>query len=423
LTHESVAEFWRRRFRRQKHVNAGVRSLLRKYGSAKDVHSVSSDLLLTLMGNLITSEAGFYRTSADGRTLRAITVFGSTPLDTLPSLYSNSVFVKTVMESTTPRLLNALPRAATDGEELAVIVDRYRLVAPLHFEEQLVGVVLLGRKVSDGAYSDNDIELVEALCSVTAAILSYLKVPEVSTMTGGRAGRLIARCQELAGGLADHMENSLQDIQSTIDSVDAERIDAPSVTAQLSAHVDRMRYLVSALRVLQRDPVSLEAKGVENYDPVEAIQEALFTFDPDAVNRGYSVSLRQTVGTGECRVAIPRGILVDGITTTLRRAVESTPNTQRLIVRIEQASGLPSEIGSTSEQGSGPMLQVGIRIVSGDANPAESKNSMKMHADNLQAYQTLRDPEPCQQVIVDGGGAIVVRHAPDGDAWLVYLPL
>jgi hypothetical protein len=198
LTHDNVAEFWRRRFRRQRHVNAGVRSLLQKYGTASSAAAVSSDFLLTLMGNLVASEACFYRTSDDDCALVPRAAFGSNTPDELPRIALDNAFGQILAQGGPPQLLNALPRSVTDGDALGPITGRYKLFAPLYFEDHLGGVVFLGPKVSGAAFTDNDMELVEALCAVTAAVLRYKDWRQAASGFADRNAMMLNRCRERA---------------------------------------------------------------------------------------------------------------------------------------------------------------------------------------------------------------------------------
>ena len=48
---------------------------------------------------------------------------------------------------------------------------------------------------------------------------------------------------------------------------------------------------------------------------------------------------------------------------------------------------------------------------------------VETQAENLSAYQTLREPSGAQRALVSAGGAVVTRRDHSEAVWLVYLPM
>ncbi len=336
-------------------------------------------------------------------------------------LAMNGAFVRGILESSPPRLLNALPRTATDGEDLSIITNEYKTVATLQFDEQVQGIVFLGPKVSGASYTDNDMELIDALCAVSAAVLSYMERRRLSCMSEDRAGRLVDRCREVTGGVADHLERTLDAIDQLIEN---DGLSAADAAERLSGYVDQIKYLVTPLRVLVNDPASLEPPDHESYDPVAAIDEAALSFDSQSTTRAYALNLRHDLRAGERPVGIARQELVDGLCATLRIAVATAPEIGCLGVHVDHCERMPAGLEHGETDLAGAVLRVRIEVATGTEGQQDgSSSSMNILADNLAAYQTIRDPEPAQQAIIDGGGMIVSRRETGMSVWIVYFPM
>lgn len=425
LTHESVVEFWRRRFRRQRHVNAGVRSLLRKYGAASSTRGLATDFVLTVMGNLVTADACLYLMSADRRLLQPLVAFGSTPVDAFSPVPADRAFAQIVGEGGPPRLLNSLPRAATDDDALKAVSDRFRLFAPLHFENRLQGVVFLGGKVSGAAFNDNDIELLEALCAATAAVFQYMQWRQMAFFSTDQSARLLSRCQQVADGVADHLERSLNDI---------DRLTAPgggdsdTRLEQVSQRAAAMRYLLHSLRLMANEPAAFDSEVVDQYDTTEAIQSAVLGFRPEAPT-SYSLSFRHESDDGRHAVAIDRATVEAAIRETLVSLFdERGDRVDSLGVHIDRVDGLPAKIGSTETETRDPRLMLRVRIEGGEVGEAaagsdEAPAGMRMLADNLEAFHTVRDPGPCQSALLERGGGVVRHEERASVVYLLYIPL
>lgn len=421
MTHESVTEFWRRRFRRQRHVNAGVRSLLRKYGSASSTRGVVNDFLLTLMGNLITSEACYYQMTADQRELVPFVAFGSMPATVLPRIPSDAAFAQALADGGPPQLLNSLPRASTDAPSLAPLVQQFKLFAPLHFEDQLSGVLFLGTKVSGAAFNDNDVELIEALCAVTAAVLRYMSWRQSLGSPNEDTARMLNRCRSVAGGVADHLEHMAKTIGDLADDECSAR-DARQRLAMVAKRAEAMRYLVHSLRLVANEAPTLNREPEQQCDAAEAVQSAVLSQKRDGGVGLSSLGIRHELDGGPYLVPFRHDTIAGAVKEILEAMVEDHGDLRLLIVRIDRTLGLPQEVGSGDRRK--PELPVlRIRLESHDATLIENRQGMKMLADNLEAFRSVNDPRPMQSLIVKGGGAIVSRRERGISAYLLYVPL
>jgi len=425
LTHEAVAQFWRKRFLRQKHVNAGVRSLLRKYGSAHDVRSIATDLLHTLMGNLITADACLYIVSEDGRTLVPLLCRGRASLDTLASFGLDDPFVTSMVGNAGPGLLNSLPRATTDAANAAPILDHYRIFAPMRFNERLEGFVFLGSRIAGSSYTDNDMELLDALCSVTGAVLAYSGRHQVARLSADRSQQVVARCQEIAGGIADHLERTLASVQALTNSENVREHD--DVVRQLTRCAESITYMLSPLRLIERNPAVLESSADDHYDAAEAALEAVYAFSGSPLTRRHSLSISSDARPGIPIDGIDRTNLVDAVRTTLAGALRTLEGDGEIAIHIDECDSLPRRLG---EEGSGRAdsrvlrVRVEARETRATGNSEDSPAAgMRMLADNLETFQALRDPAPAQQTFIDAGAVILQRSDAGNDTRLVYIPL
>jgi hypothetical protein len=322
-----------------------------------------------------------------------------------------------------PRLLNSLPRALTDDDVLAPVIETYKLVAPLHFEDRLSGILFLGPRLSGAAYKDNDIELIEALCAVTATVLRYMGWRQWARTSGEQTVRMLTRCQEVAGGVAEHLEQMHRRITELTES-DAALEDAHDWLAEVAQRTDTIRYLAHSLRLVANDPSALQHETVEKCDAAEAVQSAVMSMCPVGQSPTPMLNFRHQHDGGQPLVRFSRSTIVDAVGETLRPLLERGA-ARSLGVYVDRATGLPSDIGAKAGKGEPEqrLLRVRLEVCAAGADHDDERPGMKLLADNLEAFHTLRDPGPAQSEIVERGGSIVWRHERDVTVYLIYLPL
>jgi hypothetical protein len=200
---------------------------------------------------------------------------------------------------------------------------------------------------------------------------------------------------------------------------------------EMSRRTDAMHYLVASLRQVANDPAQTDTPSSETCNAVAAVQSAVMSLLSREGSAPPALSFRHQLEGGENRVPFRHSTVVAAAGETLQCIVKPGVSLSMLAVRVDTAAGLPAEIGAVSNtppsgtDGHPARRMLRIRLAAHDDNDngTDAPSGMKMLADNLEAFQTLREPGPSQAALVEHGGTILWRREHDVTTYLIYLPL
>jgi signal transduction histidine kinase len=162
------AEYWKARFEKQRFLINSMTSLLNRYGSSIELDHLYSAFLLTLMGQLVVSDACYYAHFPEVEALTPALAYGRLTRDNLPPVTVGSGLTDQLQKDPMPALVENLPPNLAAATEMKFLAGYYRLFAPLFLKGKLVGALLLGDKISKQPFTSKDLEVLSALCAVSA---------------------------------------------------------------------------------------------------------------------------------------------------------------------------------------------------------------------------------------------------------------
>lgn len=255
------------------------------------------------------------------------------------------------------------------------------LIVPCLLEDRLIAIFILGRKLSEDPYTDEDVRLLEVLASQVAIALDHTRSYEKIKMDLETAERQLARSQRLASlgtltaGVTHEIRNPL-----TVIRAETERIaDEPRDQVYLELyrdlvlkHVDRIAGIVDRMLSMAKDKPRQEVK-VDLNEIINSVLQMI------AISR---ISLKKELGEIPPITGDPVG-LEELFVNLINNAIEAMPNGGTLSLRTyvedgrvvaevsDTGKGIPEEIRekifdpffSTRHEGVGLGLSIVYRIV------------------------------------------------------------
>jgi len=335
----SLVDFWKARYQRQKLLIASITSLLNKYGTSLDTEHLHSAFLLTLMGHYVVSDACYYTSSADGSELFPALAYGRAGLDQLPFIPSASPIIREVEHDHTPRLVTSLPLSVLRGPLGTTLSTNYAVLAPLRIKTRLVGLLLLGKKVSGQAYGDLDFEVLYALCAASATTFNNANLYHNARLSAREVERLYEVRSEVISRVSHEFRTPLTGIRATVELMKAGK-KSPAHYDILLGSVNRLEELINSLLELGRDRLEEASNAIAAYDPVTVAQESITRYTNSARRRDIGFVFSQDVAD---RLPSPRLspenflFVLDAL---LDNAVKFSPDKSRVEISFAQGDGV-----------------------------------------------------------------------------------
>lgn len=289
---EALANFWKARYQKQKFLIASITSLLNKYGSSTDLDSLRGTFLLSLMGHYVCGEACYYDASDDQPVIRPVAAYGRFQLDDVPEIDRHSSLISDIATNCSPRLISSLPDDVW-SEEMRMLAESYRVVAPLSLRERLIGIVFLGEKVQGPAYKDFDFEVLDALCAASATTFNAAALYRNARLAATEIQRLFDLRSEVISRISHEFRTPLTVMRGGIEPLQND-VDYLEMHGWLSHALERLEDLIDdllRLSVERKDPADGEFMA---YDPMPTIQAAVMAGAEHSETRQKSINLSLT---------------------------------------------------------------------------------------------------------------------------------
>jgi len=259
-------------------------------------------------------------------------------------------------------IANELPMVAeliTQREPLLEIKElNAALVVPCLLEDRLIAIFVLGRKLSEDPYTDEDIKLLKVLANQAAVALdhtrSYEKIKgdlEVVERELGRAQRL-ASLGTLTAGVTHEIRNPLAVIRSETERLTVKPRDAEYLTQYSNLvikHVDRIAGIISRMLEFSKEkPKTIDAVNLN-----EVIRSTLEMF---AISR---ITLKQEL-TEVPPVKGDAEELQEVFINLIQNAIEAMPEGGTLTLRSYTEEG--KVVAEVSDTGKGIPVEIRQRI-------------------------------------------------------------
>jgi signal transduction histidine kinase len=272
----------------------------------------------------------------------------------------------------------------------APILDPHRpdreLVVPCLLEDRLIAIFVLGRKLSEDPYTNEDIRLLEVLASQAAVALDHTRSYEKIKVDLEVAERQLAR---LTAGVTHEIRNPLTVIRSEAERLANQERDLNYLRQfrdLMLKHVDRIAGIVQRMLSMAKEKPKQEAEVDLNVIINSALQ--LITIS--------RISLKKELNKVPQVKGDPVG-LEEIFVNLIQNAIEAMPGGGTLILRTytennravaevsDSGKGIPAEIQerifdpffSTRHEGVGLGLSIAYRIIrehGGDIKVSSERN-------------------------------------------------
>ncbi len=331
----ALAEFWKNRYRRQRELVSAMTSLLSRYGSTVETGELYRTFVLTLMGHFAVGDAALYTRSQDDRALEPTVAYGRTPVSGLPVLPLDNPFIAGFSER---RLAGPVHPRAAEAPALGPVVSlasRFSVLAPLHLQNRLVGVIFLGPKLTGQPFLDFDLNVLDGLAAVSATTFNNALLYRNARLSAEELQKLFSVRADVINRISHEFRTPLTVLRAGIETL-PETQDGPRTW--MADSVRRLETLIESLLALSQGEPAGDA-GEYATDPLAAVHHALGAIGTAAAERNIrlSVASTSTVHPGAARVSQDAlKIILDAL---LDNALTYSPDGSSITVEVDVVTG------------------------------------------------------------------------------------
>lgn len=213
---------WKDRYERQKFLVNSMTSLLSRYGNSIERDQLYSAFLLTLMGQFATGDSCYFTYSPKKGTLLPALAYGRIRCTDLPSVTLTPDAVPSLRRVPSPVPIDELPPHVAGGAGMKFLTSHYQLFAPLFLKEKLVGVLLLGARISGRPYKREDLEVLHSLCAVSATTFNNAILYENAHHSAREVQRLYEVRNEVINRITHEFRTPLTIIKAGVEMMEKE---------------------------------------------------------------------------------------------------------------------------------------------------------------------------------------------------------
>lgn len=311
----------------------------------------------------------FFQTTSDRLFLRgkydyykALAGAGEQITKTLSMENINLTLKKTfseIMEVANPRLLLTEAELKPYQEYHQITPVKDDLVVPCRLEERLIAVFILGPKLSEDAYTDEDLRLLSALASQAAVAIDHTRSYERIKEDLLAAEKQLERSQRLASigtltaGVTHEIRNPMTVIRAKVETLfDRERDEAYLKDARRAVleSVDRVEKIIQGMLNLSKNK---EQRINEDIDLAENLETALAFFPKN--NFKLVKELKPITAIKGVKVEIQQAMV-----NIIQNAIEAMPGGGTLTIKTYEENGRP--VIEISDTGKGIPIEIREKI-------------------------------------------------------------
>lgn len=177
-----------------------ILSLTDQLGESTDSQKIISSFLLTMVGQLGSSHALYLGLANPSSTYYSILDEKGVHNDRINDIriYKDSFLIQLLKSSREPILVSKIPQAQLyrDEKELLNLFNE-DLISPISTKNKIVGMFIIGKKLTGGIFTREDMNLVSILTNQAAFILEQSKVSEEIYDFYNKTVRTLLRAQEI----------------------------------------------------------------------------------------------------------------------------------------------------------------------------------------------------------------------------------
>jgi|GEM_PF-1856828 len=336
---ESV-EYWKSRYERQKFLLSSMVSLLNRYGSSIEPEQLYSVFLLTLMGQFVVGDACYYAYQPETESLGSVLAYGRFNRGDLPSLTIGSRWIDDLRANPRPKPISELTPNTVEVEGMGFLTERCRLFAPLFLKEKLVGVAFLGDKITGQSFSTSDLEVLAALCAVSATTFNNAILYENAKHSAREIRRLYDVRNEVINRITHEFRTPLTILKAGVDLLASDKADSELV-GLFAESENRLEDLINSLLSLSQQG-SREDIPKHRTDPLSLLHDCIHRHTEAASEKKIQFSVVQ-----KAAVACPELHIGDNdfrtiMNALLENAIKFSPSGNPISVEIDRSTNAPS---------------------------------------------------------------------------------
>lgn len=341
------AEHWKDEYFKKVFQIKSVTSLLNRYGSSIELENLYGAFLLTMMGQFVISDACYYVPSTISDVMTPALVYGRRKNDKLPNLEIDSDFFRDISSNRLPRTLTSLPPEVVNKESILSLLATYHVVAPLFLQEKLVGILFLGKKISAEAYTQTDLEVLFALCSVSAATFSNALLYENAKHSAREIQRLYDIRSEVISRITHEFRTPLTVIRGGIEMLAADE-KYKNICEIFTDSQIRLEDLINSLLSLSDSSSGSDTTTVL-LDPIKILHEIVHKYSRSSTSNKIQFVLKQTSGGPHPGLRISDNDLRVILNALVENAVKFSPEGSLIGIEIGKSFEKP-QIGKDGLQ-------------------------------------------------------------------------
>jgi signal transduction histidine kinase len=340
--HGESVEYWKARYERQKFLIGSMASLLNRYGSSIEPEQLYSVYLLTLMGQFVVGDACYYAYESKTASLGPVLAYGRFNRGDLPSLTAGSSWVDELRANPMPKPISELTPITVEVEGMDFLTERYRLFAPLFLKERLVGVAFLGDRITGQSYSTSDLEVLAALCAVSATTFNNANLYENAKHSAREIRRLYDVRNEVINRITHEFRTPLTILKAGVELLASENANTELV-GLFSESETRLEDLINSLLSLSQQG-SRDDIPKRRTDPLSLLHDCIHRHTDAASEKEIQFSVVQ-----KAVVACPELHIGDNhfrtiLDALLENAIKFSPSGNPISVEIDRSTNGPTVV-------------------------------------------------------------------------------
>ena len=335
--------YWREKSDKQKLLINSILSLLNKYGNCLDLSSLHSEFVLTLMGHYIVTDACLFVALEDSGNLDPGLKFGGIRFRELPSLETQSALVRQLNKTRSAQLVDSLPEPASQTPAIALLKDTIKLIGPIYVENKLVGIVMLGKRVSGQPYSEFDLALLNTLCAVSAIAFNNANLIENVKCSVEEVQRLMDLRDEMISRISHEFRTPLTIIKSGLSHLNLDDEEQRAVCHMIAGAADRFAELVDSLLVLDRRHGMKHDPHRHGFNPVTPVYNFVADHAAQASKKGLTFEIKELPDRNTLLLKIRREDFSNVVEQLMMNAIKFSADNSIISVGFEIARRVPDE--------------------------------------------------------------------------------
>ncbi len=282
-------EYWKARCEKLRFMITSMTSLLNRYGNSIDLEQLYSAFLLTLMGQLLSTDACYYCYDTSSEMMKPAAAYGRFRKDNLPDIPLSGGALGEIRRIRMPQAILSAPPALTGIAAMQFFSRNFNVIAPLFLKEKLVGMLFLGDKISKQPFKPLDFDVLYALCAVSAAAFNNAILYENAKHSVQEVQRLQEIRNDVINRVTHEFRTPLTIIKAGVELL-SKNPEYEELAGMFVDSEQRLEDLINSLLSLSQktQPGVREDRRI---DPVDLLHQSIYRFAQAAADKHIHVAV------------------------------------------------------------------------------------------------------------------------------------